>query len=522
MPTPVSALLHAATMVCSGVFVLVRSSFILEYTPSILLTILWLSGFTTLISGLIAVVTNDIKRVIALSTMSQLARKYILYIFRHQTICVEIILKNIINSQITKAHDIYYHINNNIINSFSLNIYTTFINSGIYPIYGKIYLYKNIFYIIRQYLYFILMSDKWNIIINSKLVGISEAIRLVFIYLNIFIFNLYKNIYLLLINHILKNNYLYNINLSIISFSNKNINLFKILNKKEDENNKELREKIEKEIIIEKEKLINNSSLSLKGSEWESSSIKKSCNKNIIYKENDIKFNEWLAGIIDGDGYFNLSKKGTARLIITMDEIDKSLLYEIKNKFGGKIYKTSKANAFRYQLSHKKGLIKLINAINGEIRNTNRLLQMNKLCIKYNIELLYPNKLKYNNGWFSGMLDSDGSISLNEKSGQILISISQKNLYLLEYLREIYNGKIYPVSKDIDAFRYVIYRKNELYELIDNYFNKYPLRSKKINRLNLIKEFYLLRTYKSKSNNNVMKYIDWTNFKEKWDRYLDK
>ncbi len=64
-PTPVSALLHAATMVCSGVFVLVRSSFILEYTPSILLTILWLAGITTLVSGLIAIVSNDIKRVIA-------------------------------------------------------------------------------------------------------------------------------------------------------------------------------------------------------------------------------------------------------------------------------------------------------------------------------------------------------------------------------------------------------------------------------------------------------------------------
>ena len=73
MPTPVSALLHAATMVCSGVFVLVRSSYILEYTPSVLLVILWLGGFTTLISGLIAVVSNDIKKVIALSTMSQLA-----------------------------------------------------------------------------------------------------------------------------------------------------------------------------------------------------------------------------------------------------------------------------------------------------------------------------------------------------------------------------------------------------------------------------------------------------------------
>lgn len=72
-PTPVSALLHAATMVCAGVFVLVRSSFILEYTPTVLIVILWLGGLTTLVSGLIAIVTNDIKKVIALSTMSQLS-----------------------------------------------------------------------------------------------------------------------------------------------------------------------------------------------------------------------------------------------------------------------------------------------------------------------------------------------------------------------------------------------------------------------------------------------------------------
>ncbi|CAH2356109.1 NADH-ubiquinone oxidoreductase chain 5 (mitochondrion) [[Candida] railenensis] len=72
-PTPVSSLLHAATMVCSGVFVLVRSSFILEYTPSMLLTMLWLGGVTTLMSGLMAITSNDMKRVMALSTMSQLA-----------------------------------------------------------------------------------------------------------------------------------------------------------------------------------------------------------------------------------------------------------------------------------------------------------------------------------------------------------------------------------------------------------------------------------------------------------------
>nr|YP_008474855.1 NADH dehydrogenase subunit 5 [Candida buenavistaensis]AGS44061.1 NADH dehydrogenase subunit 5 [Candida buenavistaensis] len=72
-PTPVSALLHAATMVCAGVYVLVRSYVILEYTPTVLIIICWLGGLTTLVSGLIAIATNDIKRVIALSTMSQLS-----------------------------------------------------------------------------------------------------------------------------------------------------------------------------------------------------------------------------------------------------------------------------------------------------------------------------------------------------------------------------------------------------------------------------------------------------------------
>nr|YP_008474885.1 NADH dehydrogenase subunit 5 [Diddensiella santjacobensis]AGS44125.1 NADH dehydrogenase subunit 5 [Diddensiella santjacobensis] len=71
-PTPVSSLLHAACLVCAGIYLLLRSTYILEYTPTILLVILWLGGITTLVSGLIAIVSNDIKKIIALSTMSQL------------------------------------------------------------------------------------------------------------------------------------------------------------------------------------------------------------------------------------------------------------------------------------------------------------------------------------------------------------------------------------------------------------------------------------------------------------------
>lgn len=71
-PTPVSSLLHAACLVCAGIYLLIRSSYLLEYSPTVLLIILWLGGLTTLIAGLIAIVSNDIKKIIALSTMSQL------------------------------------------------------------------------------------------------------------------------------------------------------------------------------------------------------------------------------------------------------------------------------------------------------------------------------------------------------------------------------------------------------------------------------------------------------------------
>nr|NP_038216.1 NADH dehydrogenase subunit 5 [Wickerhamomyces canadensis]Q37024.2 RecName: Full=NADH-ubiquinone oxidoreductase chain 5 [Wickerhamomyces canadensis]BAA03779.2 NADH dehydrogenase subunit 5 [Wickerhamomyces canadensis]BAA06571.2 NADH dehydrogenase subunit 5 [Wickerhamomyces canadensis] len=76
-PTPVSVLLHAATLVIAGIYLLMRSSPILENCPNILLFNLWLGAITSLISGLIAINSNDIKRIIALSTMSQLGIMFI-------------------------------------------------------------------------------------------------------------------------------------------------------------------------------------------------------------------------------------------------------------------------------------------------------------------------------------------------------------------------------------------------------------------------------------------------------------
>ena len=71
-PTPVSALIHAATMVTAGVYLLMRSSPLIEYSSTLLLLILWLGAITTVFSSLIGLFQQDIKKVIAYSTMSQL------------------------------------------------------------------------------------------------------------------------------------------------------------------------------------------------------------------------------------------------------------------------------------------------------------------------------------------------------------------------------------------------------------------------------------------------------------------
>ncbi|NLB88692.1 MAG: NADH-quinone oxidoreductase subunit L [Syntrophomonadaceae bacterium] len=71
-PTPVSALIHAATMVAAGVYLIARAFFIFSSTPEAMMVIAVVGGFTALFAATIAIVQNDIKRILAFSTLSQL------------------------------------------------------------------------------------------------------------------------------------------------------------------------------------------------------------------------------------------------------------------------------------------------------------------------------------------------------------------------------------------------------------------------------------------------------------------
>jgi NAD(P)H-quinone oxidoreductase subunit 5 len=71
-PTPISALIHAATMVAAGVFLIARMFPVFEEIPAVMDTIAWTGGFTAFLGASIAITQNDIKKGLAYSTVSQL------------------------------------------------------------------------------------------------------------------------------------------------------------------------------------------------------------------------------------------------------------------------------------------------------------------------------------------------------------------------------------------------------------------------------------------------------------------
>ena len=76
-PTPVSALIHAATMVTAGVYMIGRNAELFSHTPETLLVVATIGAVTALMAGTIGLVQNDIKRVLAYSTVSQLGYMFL-------------------------------------------------------------------------------------------------------------------------------------------------------------------------------------------------------------------------------------------------------------------------------------------------------------------------------------------------------------------------------------------------------------------------------------------------------------
>ena len=266
-------------------------------------------------------------------------------------------------------------------------------------------------------------------------------------------------------------------------------------------------------------------------------------NKRSIHKlsnsDRNLNFKQWLAGLIDGDGCFTLSKQGYAGLEITMDIRDEQALQAVKNVYGGSIKLRSNANALRYRLHHKEGLLILINDVNGYIRNSNRLVQLNKICIRYDLNLIWPEKLTYDNAWLSGFFDACGDIQLHppvigpshseeerlvNNNPQIVISVINKDYNLLIPYKEFFGGVISIISNDRYFWSIVTaeyFLKDQRFDLFKEYVKNYPIRASHHKKLHLVDKFHSLVKMKAhQSSNNSLLNKAWLIFNNKFNRYI--
>ena len=237
------------------------------------------------------------------------------------------------------------------------------------------------------------------------------------------------------------------------------------------------------------------------------------------FANNDESWNEWLAGLIDGDGSLLLSKSGYPSCEITMSLQDEHALAIIKQKLGGSIKLRSGAKALRYRLHNKKGIIELINRINGKVRHTSRVKQLESICSNLNIKISYPTAITKNNGWFSGFFDADGTITYSIKNNhpQLTISVTNKLLVDIIAFKDVFGGNLYFDKGKNGHYKWSIQSKNDI-ELFKSYLSIYPYFSNKKQRLFLTDKYYelkALRAYSALPDSFLGKV--WIKFNNKWN-----
>ena len=208
--------------------------------------------------------------------------------------------------------------------------------------------------------------------------------------------------------------------------------------------------------------------------------------------DTDLKVRQWIAGVIDGDGNFHISKKGYVELSVVMEPRDIACLYKLKQRYGGSVKATSHAKAVRFRLHNLKGILQVIKDINGLIQNPVRFAQFKKICKIYQVETNFKIPLKYNSAYLSGLFDTDGSVYYNKKSKQVFISVTQKGRELLDILVAVYGGVVRSSNKNATAFKWTVSKKNEVLSLIDNYFHWNNCISAKNKKFGMVKQFYHL------------------------------
>ena len=203
-----------------------------------------------------------------------------------------------------------------------------------------------------------------------------------------------------------------------------------------------------------------------------------------------------------------------------MDKYDYHTLMFIKNKLGGSVKLRSGVNAYRYRLHNRDGMINLIHRINGNIRNSQRIPALIKVCNILNIEYIPAVSLTTSNAWYSGFFDTDGTIraKFNSSSPTIIISVANKHRIDVEPFL-IFNGHIHYSKGNYGHYVWEMSSRSDILNMLE-YFKTCPSRSHKLARLSLVNQFYELKDLKAyKDETNISLYNRWKVLVNKWNKW---
>lgn len=215
---------------------------------------------------------------------------------------------------------------------------------------------------------------------------------------------------------------------------------------------------------------------------------------------NDNQFGYFLAGLIEGDGWF-----GKKELHIIFFEKDISLAYFIKKRIGyGNVYKIKNKKAVRYICNNFKGLFIILSLINGKIVSKPKFEQLikNDYNNQFNIEILPPsNKITLDNHWLAGFTQADGCFHISivksktHKTGftvRLEYSLKQNDMIPLNLLYDyIKLGNLSHYSNGIWCYKSTGFKTAAL---LIQYFDNYNLFADKYIQYIKFRKIYIMIT----------------------------
>lgn len=261
----------------------------------------------------------------------------------------------------------------------------------------------------------------------------------------------------------------------------------------------------------------------------------------------DHPWDQWFAGLIDGDGRFFISKKGQITCEITVALADERLLQEVKQKVNGVLKLRSGSQSIRLRIFKKDQLIHIINRVNGHIRLASRYEQLKAVCAKFEIPCLPSVELHADSGYMAGFFDADGSVTLTVNrsrtkssimpgnhgkytrmsqggvSSQLSLHIVCKERHVLDQIQKalgfgtILEEKGNMTQKRPTIFYRWYFRNHDDVTLWLAYIKKNPLRSMKKTRCSLLCTYYQLKADKAHlSTVDSVNPRSWDVFCRKW------